>query len=99
MVQNALIEIKGRFVEMMFEQYRDMNSFQEGGKTEVDYEEFYTEFIPVLKEITNIGSLNDLEQFCEEFGMNDLDNVMSFPGIVKEYYDRANEPKRPSTKK
>jgi hypothetical protein len=83
MLQNKLTYIKGQILEMMFEQYRDMNTSADG----VDYGEFYQEFQSTLKEITSIHNLNDLENFCEEYGMNDIDNGMSFPNLVKQAYE------------
>jgi hypothetical protein len=82
MIQNRLTHIKGQLLEMMFEQYRDMNSF-EGG---VDYDAFYDEFQSPLNEIRSINNLDALERFCEEWGMNDMDNGMSFPNLVKQSY-------------
>ena len=82
MLQNHLGEIKGRLLEMMFEQYRDMNTSEDG----IDYESFYDEIQSTLNEIRSIHSLNELERFCEEYGMNDMDNAMSFPNLVKEAY-------------
>ena len=82
MLQNQLLAVKGRLLEMMFEQYRDMNTSESG----IDYQEFYLEFKSTLKDIQNIDTLNDLEIFCEEYGMNDMDNGMSFPNLVKEAY-------------
>ena len=82
MLQNHLVEIKGRLLEMMFEQYRDMNTEAEG----VDYGLFYDELIPTIISIKNITTIGHLEEFCEEYGLNDMDNQMSFPNLVKEYY-------------
>ena len=83
MLQNNLLAVKGRLLEMMFEQYRDMNT---DSVTGVDYQEFYLEFKSTLKDIQNIDTLNDLEVFLEEYGMNDMDNRMSFPNLVAEAY-------------
>ena len=83
MLQNKLIEIKGKLLEMMFEQYRDMNTDEKG----IDYETFYDEIQSTLNEIRGIHSLNELERFCEEYGLNDMDNVMSFPNLVKQAYE------------
>ena len=83
MLQNKLLEIKGRLVEMMFEMYRDMNTDEKG----VDYETFYEELTPVLVAIRGIGTIGNLEEFCEEWGMNDeITNPMSFPSLVNEAY-------------
>ena len=82
MLQNKLTYIKGQLLEMMFEQYKDMNTSADG----VDYEEFYQEFQSPLNEIRAINSLDELEVFCESWGMNDMDNGMSFPNLVKEAY-------------
>lgn len=82
MLQNQIARIKGQLLEMMFEQYRDMNTSEDG----IDYETFYDEIQSTLNEIRSIHSLNELERFCEEYGMNDMDNAMSFPNLVKEAY-------------
>ena len=82
MLQNKLLEIKGRLIEMTFEMYRDMNTDETG----TDYQEFYLEFKTHLKDIQNIDNLNDLEVFCEEMGFNDIEGEFSFPNIVKEAY-------------
>jgi hypothetical protein len=38
-------------------------------------------------EIRNIKDLSGLEIFCEEYGLNDIDNEMSFPSLVKQAYE------------
>ena len=84
MLQNKLFYIKGQLLEMMFEMYRDMNTDEKG----VDYQEFFLEFAPVLKEIQKISDLNELEVFCESYGLNDeITNPMSFPALVKQAYE------------
>ena len=84
MLQNKLLEIKGRLIEMTFEIYRDMNTDETG----VDYQEFYLEFKSHLIDIQNIDTLNDLEVFCESMGFNDeIDNPFSFPTFVKMAYE------------
>lgn len=84
MLQNKLTEVKGRLLEMMFEMYRDMNTDSVRG---VDYETFYEELIPVLVAIRSINTIGNLEEFCEEWGMNDeVSNPMSFPSLVNEAY-------------
>ena len=83
MLQNKLIEIKGKLLEMMFEQYRDMNTDEKG----IDYETFYEEFQGPLNDIKRIHNLDSLEVFLEEYGMNDVDNGMSFPNLVKKAYE------------
>ena len=83
MLQNKLQEVKGRLLEMMFEMYRDMNTHEKG----VDYETLYEEVTPVLIAIKNINTIGNLEEFCEEWGMNDeITNPMSFPSLVNEAY-------------
>lgn len=83
MLQNKLQEIKGRLLEMMFRQYLDMNTEKEG----IDYHNFYEEIQSTINSIRNINNLSSLEVFCEEFGLNDIDNEMSFPSLVKEAYE------------
>lgn len=83
MLQNQITRVKGQLLEMMFEQYRDMNTDENG----IDYESFYDEIQSTLNEIRGIHSLNELERFCEEYGMNDVDNGMSFPNLVKKAYE------------
>jgi hypothetical protein len=83
MLQNKLTEIKGRLLEMMFHQYLDMNTEREG----IDYENFFQEIQSTINSIRNIKDLSGLELFCEEFGLNDIDNQMSFPTLVKKAYE------------
>ena len=83
MLQNHLTKTKGRLLEMMFEMYRDMNSDEKG----VNYESFYDEIQSTLNQIRSIHNLDELERFCEEYGMNDMDNAMSFPNLVKQAYE------------
>ena len=84
MLQNKLLEIKGRLIEMMFEMYRDMNTDETG----TDYQEFYLEIKSHLKDIQNIDTLNDLEVYCEGMGFNDeITGPFSFPTLVKLAYE------------
>jgi len=83
MLQNKLTEIKGRLLEMMFHQYLDMNTEREG----IDYENFFQEIQSTINYIRNIKDLSGLELFCEEFGLNDIDNEMSFLSLVKKAYE------------
>ena len=82
MLQNHLTHVKGELLIMLVEQYRDMNSLPDG----YDYENFYGEVQNVINEVRGIGNLSDLERFCEEYGLNDMDNEMSFPNLVKRFY-------------
>ena len=86
MLQNKLTAIKGRLLEMMFHQYIDMNTDVQGRSSIIDYHNFYDEIQSTLNEIRDIHNLNDLELFCEGYGLNDMDNEMSFPNLVKEVY-------------
>ena len=84
MLQNQLTKIKGQLLEMMFEMYRDMNTDENG----VDYETFYEEVQPALVGIKSIQTIGNLEEFCEEWGLNDeVTNPMSFPALVKAAYE------------
>ena len=47
---------------------------------------FFEEIQSTINSIRNIKDLSDLEIFCEEFGLNDIDNEMSFPSLVKKAY-------------
>jgi len=67
----------------MFHQYLDMNTEREG----IDYENFFQEIQSTINSIRNIKDLSGLEIFCEEFGLNDIDNQMSFPALVKQAYE------------
>ena len=83
MLQNKLTAVKGQLLEMMFHQYLDMNTEREG----IDYENFFEEIQSTINSIRNIKDLSGLEIFCEEFGLNDIDNQMSFPSLVKQAYE------------
>jgi|LakMenE01Jun11ns_1017448.scaffolds.fasta_scaffold9594317_2 hypothetical protein len=87
MLQNKLQSVKGQLLEMMFHQYLDMNTDVQGKKSIVDYESFYEEIQSTLNEIKGIKDLSGLEKFCEEYGLNDIDNEMSFPNLVKKAYE------------
>ena len=83
MLQNKLTRIKGQLLEMFVEMYRDMNSDENG----VDYESFFEEVRPVVREISDIQNIGQLELFCEGWGLNDeITNPMSFPALVAEAY-------------
>ena len=84
MLQNKLQSIKGQLLEMMFQQFINMNTEAPG---EINYENFYDEVQSTINEIRGIKDLSDLERFCEEFGLNDIDNEMSFPNLVKKAYE------------
>ena len=86
MLQNKLTAVKGQLLEMMFHQYLDMNTDVQGKNSIVDHENFFTEIQSTINSIRNIKDLSGLEIFCEEFGLNDIDNEMSFPNLVKEAY-------------
>ena len=83
MLQNKLTAVKGQLLEMMFHQYLDMNTEREG----IDYENFFEEIQSTINSIRNIKDLSGLEIFCEEFGLNDIDNEMSFLSLVKKAYE------------
>jgi hypothetical protein len=83
MLQNQFTRTKGKLLEMFIEMYKDMNTDERG----IDYDEFYEELIPVVNQIQKLSNLNDLEAFCEEYGLNDMDNYMSFPNLVKQAYE------------
>ena len=87
MLQNKLAAVKGQLLDMMFHQYLDMNTDVQGNKSIVDYSNFFEEIQSTINSIRNIKDLSDLEIFCEEFGLNDIDNQMSFPNLVKEAYE------------
>lgn len=86
MLQNKLAAVKGQLLEMMFHQYLDMNTDVQGKSSIVDYSNFFEEIQSTINSIRNIKDLSGLEIFCEEFGLNDIDNEMSFPSLVKKAY-------------
>jgi hypothetical protein len=55
--------------------------------SEINYENFYDEVQSTINEIRGIKDLSGLEKFCEEYGLNDMDNEMSFPNLVKKAYE------------
>ena len=84
MLQNKLQSIKGQLLEMMFQQHINMNT---EAPSEINYENFYDEVQSTINEIRGIKDLSGLEKFCEEYGLNDMDNEMSFPNLVKQAYE------------
>ena len=89
MLRNALPEIKGRLLHHFFETYSGMNSYEENGKTKTDYEEFFIEIKNCIQEIISINSVSDLDVFCEEWGLNEMDSQfdLSFYNLAKEYLE------------
>jgi hypothetical protein len=84
MLQNKLQSVKGQLLEMMFQQHINMNT---EAPSEINYENFYDEVQSTINEIRGIKDLSGLEKFCEEYGLNDMDNEMSFPNLVKKAYE------------
>ena len=84
MLQNKLQSVKGQLLEMMFQQHINMNT---EAPSEINYENFYDEVQSTINEIRGIKDLSGLEKFCEEYGLNDMDNEMSFPNLVKQAYE------------
>ena len=83
MLQNHLTKVKGKLLEMLFEMYRDMNTYED----KIDYDSLYTEFQSAVNDLRNVKDLSGLEAFCESFGLNDdITNVFSFPALVAEAY-------------
>ena len=97
MLRQALPEIKGKLLHYFFEMYSGMNSYEENGKTKIDYEEFFAESIQCVKEITEITSISDLDRFCEEWGLNDLDNELAFHNLANEYLKPKYESRQQGT--
>ena len=84
MLQNKLQSVKGQLLEMMFQQHINMNT---EAPSEINYENFYDEVQSTINEIRGIKDLSGLEKFCEEYGLNVMDNEMSFPNLVKQAYE------------
>lgn len=88
MLKNSLTEIKGRLLHHFFEIHSGMNTWQdEDGKAKINYEEFYEESKLCIEEITGINSVSDLDRFCEEWGLNEMDTdfELSFYNLANEY--------------
>ena len=83
MLSNHLTEIKGQLLDYFFNIHRDMNTSKEG----VDFKEFYLETSDVLRAILSLSSIGDLDRFCEEYGLNEIDPEfsLSFPNLAKKY--------------
>jgi hypothetical protein len=84
MLKNHLSAIKGRLLLHFTEVYSTMCADSKG---EIDYEEFFEDSENCLKDICNIKSVNDLDEFCEEWGLNDLQSGLSFYELAKEYLE------------
>jgi hypothetical protein len=82
MLQNQLQAVKGELLAMMFNQYLAMNT----DTLAIDYSSFYEEVLEAIQDIKSIHNLSDLEKFCEEYGLNDADNEMSFLKLVERAY-------------
>jgi len=87
MLKNSLPEIKGRLLHYWFETYSSMNSYEEDGKVKIEYEDFYEESKHCIKEIFEISNISDLDRFCEEWGLNEMEFELSFHWLAKEYLE------------
>lgn len=97
MLKNSLPEIKGRLLHYFFEIHSGMNTWQdEDGKAKINYEEFYIESKNCIEEIMAINSVSDLDRFCEEWGLNELDSEfdLSFYNLANEYLKPKYEPRQ-----
>lgn len=88
MFKNHLGHIKGRLVEYFFETYSAIHTTQDvNGVARTNYEEFAIDFKLVVTEIFKIDTVNDLDRFCDEYGLNEVDPEfsLSFPNLVRHY--------------
>ena len=83
MLKTHLTEIKGRLLEHFFEVHHDMNTSPEG----VDYEVLYLGLAEVMIFILKMSTVDDLDRFCDEYGLNEIDPEfsLSFPNLAKKY--------------
>ena len=84
MLKNHLTAIKGRLLLYFTEMYSNMCADSEG---KTDYEEFFEDAEKCIQEIMNIKSVDSLDRFCEEWGLNDLEGDLSFHHLAKEYLE------------
>ena len=84
MLKNHLPAIKGRLLLHFTEVYSTMCADSKGG---IDYQEFFEDIEKCIKEIYTINSVSDLDEFCEEWGLNDLQSGLSFYELAKEYLE------------
>lgn len=81
MLKNHLSEIKGRLIVHYVEMCRNIHSDTSG----TDWPEFYGDISGILGDITSIKTVSDLDQFCESFGLNDLESEFAFHNLAAEY--------------
>lgn len=90
MLKKHLPAIKGELLHYFFETYSSMNTDQlADGKTKTNYEDFYDESENCFKELMSINSISDLDCFCEEWGLNEMDDQfeLSFYNLAKKYLE------------
>ena len=90
MLKNHLNAIKGELMHYFFEVYSSMNTDQlEDGKTKTNYDEFWDEAKGCFRDLMEIHSITDLDEFCESWGLNDMDNQfeLSFYNLAKKYLE------------
>lgn len=85
MLKKHLLEIKGRMLSYYANLYQDMHTMSEN---KVDWEEYYEDFCSISSAIQSIKSVSDLDTFCEEFGLNDMESEFAFPSLVAEYFPK-----------
>jgi hypothetical protein len=82
MLQNHLTAIKGRLLLHFTEQYSIMCTDAEG---KTNHQEFFEDIQECLKDICSIKSVDNLDWFCEVWGLNDLQSDLSLIELAKEY--------------
>jgi hypothetical protein len=82
MLKNHLPAIKGRLLLHFTEQYSIMCTDSEG---EINHQEFFEDIQECLKDICDIKTIDNLDRFCEVWGLNDLQSDLSFSELAKEY--------------
>ena len=84
MLQLHLKQIKAELIKHFTERLGDMYSLQG------EWEEYYDDVTKVVGEITRIQSLNDLDAFCESWGLNEIEDEFAFYAIAARYLSIPN---------
>ena len=84
MLKNHLLAIKGRLLLHFIEQYSMMCTDSEG---KIDHQEFFEDAQQCIREIYDIKTVDNLDQFCDIWGLNDLQSDLSFFELAKEYLE------------
>ena len=82
MLKDNLTAVKGELFNHFATMHIDVVSKVDGS---IDFEELGDNAERVMKDIFSIKTVDDLDRFCDDYGLNDDDFSLSFYNLAKKY--------------